>query len=912
MLRPVAKTLSAAIILCAAAIASAQSIQFEKYVLPNGMTVILHEDHSLPVAAVNLWYKVGSKDEPPRRSGFAHLFEHLMFMGTKRVPNGRFDTIMEAAGGSNNASTAEDRTDYYESGPSNLLPTLLWLEADRLETLGRGIDQKKLDLQRDVVKNERRQNTENTPYGQAGEAINALMFPSNHPYGHSVIGSMADLNNATVADVQDFFATYYVPNNAILAVVGDFKSEDVKAQIAKLFGTLPRKNDPPRPLLPAFEFKTKRVTMVDRVPQAKLTMVWHSPARFKPGDAELDLLASTLSSGVSSRLYKRLVVNDKLATDVSAYQESRYLSSLFNLEVVAAEGADLAKIEAAVDDELRKLKVSGPTADELERARAQAEVAVASSTQSVTRLASDLTEFEFYIGTPDGYTRYLSDLRAVSPARAREQARKTFDPDARLILSVIPEAEAAQEPNPRDVQPNIGTSSAFTAPVPVDFTLKNGLKVHYFERKGVPLVSMALLSRHGAAEDPTGKTGTTSLMAELLSAGAGSRGSEAFESELDRLGASFGAGASTRTTTASLTVLERNLSKALPLFLDALSKPRFEADEIDRAKRVRLADLAQEANEPGALANKVASEAFFGAGSPLGRPVSGTPTTVPAIERTDIEAAYKRTLGPAASELFVAGGLSVDALKAELEKGLGSWTGTATPAASTPFTVTPKPLRVLIVDRPDAVQTNVRFLFPAPPLGDANRAAVQSAATALGGSFTSRLVQNIREDKGYAYGASARYSALPGVGYMSVASDVRADATGPALKEFLKEFERLRGGDLTPEEVTKSAQLRRAAAIESLGTLGGLLSQATGYATNDQTLAQLGEDLNALSALNAGGVNAATKLALQSDQGVLVLVGDRATIEKALAEAGLPTGEVVKSEVLRSLGLWVSPKDLAT
>ena len=895
MPRPIGKTISAAFLLCLAAVGSAQSIQYEKYVLPNGLTVILHEDHSLPVAAVNLRYRVGSKDEPARRSGFAHLFEHLMFMGTKRVPNGKFDTIMEAAGGQNNADTAEDRTDYYESGPSNLLPTLLWLEADRLESLGRDIDQKKLDLQRDVVKNERRQNTENTPYGQAYEAINALMFPPTHPYGHSVIGSMSDLDNASVADVQDFFATYYVPNNGILAVVGDFKSADVKAQIASLFGTLSRKNDPARPTLPSFDFKTKRVTMVDQVPQSKVLMYWHSPARFMPGDAELDLVGGALSGGVSSRLYKRLVVTDKLATDVSAYQDSRFLSSLFTIDVTAAEGADLDKVEAAIDDELKKLEKDGPTPAELERVRAQAEVGVASAVQSVSHLASDLTEFEFFLGTPDGFVRTLADLRAVTPAKAKEQARKTFDPDARLIMRVVPQAEAEQGANPRDTQPAIGPATSFTAPVPVDFTLKNGLKVHYFERKGVPLVSFALMSRHGAAEDATAKSGTTSLMADLLSSGAGSRNAEAFENELDRLGASFNAGAGARTTTASLTVLERNLGQALPLFLDALARPRFEAEEIERAKRVRLAELGQEANDPASLANKVASEAYYGAESPLGRPINGTVTTVPTIGKTDVEAAYKRSLGPASSELFVAGGLSLDAIKAELEKGLGTWTGSAT--ATSPTTLTApeaKPLRVLIVDRPGAVQTNVRFLFPAPALGDTNRAAVQSAATVLGGSFTSRLVQNIREDKGYAYGASASYTSLPGVGTMRVASDVRADATGPALKEFLKEFTRMRGGDLTPAEVAKAAQLRRAGAIENLGTLGGLLSQATSYATNGQTLAQLGEDLAALSALDAAKVNGSTKLALQSDQGILVLVGDRAIIEKALADAGLPKGELVK------------------
>lgn len=897
MLRRVAL---AAFLLTANVLASAQTkLPYEKYVLPNGLTVILKEDHSLPVAAIDVWYKVGSKDEPPLRSGFAHLFEHLMFMGTKRVPNGRFDSIMEAAGGQNNASTAEDRTEYHESGPSNLLPVLLWLEADRLETLGRDIDQKKLDLQRDVVKNERRQNTENTPYGSAYEAINGLMFPPNHPYGHSVIGSMADLDAASVSDVQDFFSTFYAPNNAILAVVGDFKTDEVKAQIAKLFGTLPRKNDPPRPISPAFDFESKRVTMVDRVPQAKLLMVWHSPARFAPGDVALDVVAGALSNGVSSRLYRRLVEDEKLATDVSAYQESRVLGSLFNIDVTAAEGADLAKIEAAVDDELAKFKKTGPTPAEIERVRAQTEVRLAASGQSVESLAGDLTEYEFYLGTPDGATRTLEELRAVTPTSARDQARRTLDPNARLVLQVLPGGSAPQgvagQSNPRDVQPSIGPSSPFVSPKAQEFTLSNGLKVRYYQRPGVPLVSMALLARHGAAEEPLDKAGATSLMADALSDGAGSRDAAAFENDLERLGASFGASASARTTVAALTVLERNLDKALPLYADALIRPRFDEANLDRAKRIRVADLQQEANEPARLASRVLREAYFGVDSPLGRPVSGTVASVPTVTKADVEAAYRRTLGPEAADLFVAGGLPVETLKASLEKSLGSWKGTASSAPLAPYpAVAAKPLRVLIVDRPGAVQTNVRFLFPAPPLGDVNRAAAESAAIALGGSFTSRLVQNIREDKGYAYGASASYSALPGVGTVRIGSDVRADATGPALKEFLKEFARLQDGDLTTEEVVKSAQLRRAEAIQSLGTLGGLLAQAQSYATLGETLEALDRDLAALAALDASQANAATKLALQSDKGVLVLVGHRAVIEKALAEAGLPQGEVVK------------------
>ncbi len=894
MLRRVA--LSAFLAAVTALTGAQTKLQYEKYTLPNGLTVILHEDHSLPVAAVDVWYKVGSKDEPARRSGFAHLFEHLMFMGTNRVPNGKFDSIMEAAGGQNNASTAEDRTEFHESGPSNLLPTLLWLEADRLETLGRDIDQKKLDLQRDVVKNERRQNTENTPYGSAEEAINGLMFPSNHPYGHSVIGSMADLDAASVGDVKDFFATYYAPNNAIMAVVGDFKPAEVKAQIARLFGTLPRKDDPPRPIPPDYDFKAKRVTMVDRVPQAKVIMVWHSPARFAPGDAALDVVAGALSDGVSSRLYHRLVDEDKLATDVSAYQDSRSLASMFTIEVTAAEGADLDKLEAAVDDELRKFEKGGPTDAEVERVRAQAEVRLAGATQSVESLAGDLTEYDFYLGTPDGFSRTLEDLRAVTPAKAREQAQKTLDPNARLVLRVVPQGVApAAATNPRDAQPTIGPASPFTAPLSQEFTLSNGLKVHYYRRPGVPLVSMALLARHGATEEPIGKAGETSLMADALSNGAGTRDASTFESDLERLGASFDASATARTTVAALTVLERNLDKALPLYADALIRPRFDVEELDRAKRVRLAELEEESTTPARIAAKVAREAYFGAQSPLGRPVSGTAASVPTIDKADIETAYHRSLGPEASELFVAGAIPVETLKATLEKNLGTWKGTAAAAPLTPYpVVAAKPLRVLIVDRPGAVQTNVRFLFPAPPLGDANRAATESTAIALGGSFTSRLNQNLREAKGYTYGASATYAALPGVGYLRVGADIRSDATGPALVEFLKEFTRLRNGDLSVAEVGKSAQLRRAEAIQSLGTLGGLLGQAESYATEGEPLAQLDKDLAALSALDAARVNGSTKFALQSGQGVLVLVGDRAVIEKALAQAGLPKGEEVK------------------
>jgi predicted Zn-dependent peptidase len=355
-------TLSLACLAAFLGIAPAQTVKYEKYRLDNGMTIILHEDHSLPVATVNIWYHVGSKDEPPKRSGFAHLFEHLMFMGTKRAPTGMFDKIMEGGGGNNNASTDTDRTNYFDYGPSALLPTLLWLEADRLEDLGKMMDQKKLDLQRDVVKNERRENNENTAYGMAYIKIAEAIYPEGHPYRIDTIGLPEDLDAASVQDVKDFFATYYLPNNATMVVAGDFDPKEIKPLISKLFATLPRINDPihKTAVQPKIN-ETKRLTIVDDVSQARTYMAWFSPAYYKPGDGEMDLAAGVLAGGFNSRLYQRLVVKDQIASDVSAFQASAYLNSVFYIVATAKEGASQDRIESAIDEEIAKFVQSGPT-----------------------------------------------------------------------------------------------------------------------------------------------------------------------------------------------------------------------------------------------------------------------------------------------------------------------------------------------------------------------------------------------------------------------------------------------------------------------------------------------------------------------------------------------------------------------
>jgi zinc protease len=423
--------------------ADAIEVPFTKYALKNGLTVILHEDHALPLVAVNLMYKVGSRHEVPKRTGFAHLFEHLMFMGTQRVPTKMFDAWMEAEGGWNNAWTSNDRTDYFDVGPAHTLPLLLWLEADRLSSLPTSMNQVKLDTQRDVVRNERRQTSENEPYGKVELRLPELLFPPGHPYHHPVIGSHEDLQAAAVSDVQQFFRQWYLPNNASLVIAGDFDPIAVRGAIERYFGPIPSAPTPTAP--PGGEVKLSSVvrdTIEDNVNLPKVVMAWHSPARYAPGDADLDLAAAVLEQGKASRLYKALVYDKALAQTVSATQQSGELGSFFTVEVIARPKVDLKKLEDAVDGELRKLTDKPVTNEELERAKNQYETAFVRRLQSVAERASMLNTYETYRGDPGFAEQDLKRYRDVTAASLQAQVKRTLDLKARVILRVVPKAKS--------------------------------------------------------------------------------------------------------------------------------------------------------------------------------------------------------------------------------------------------------------------------------------------------------------------------------------------------------------------------------------------------------------------------------------------------------------------------------------
>lgn len=428
------------LVLCA----SAQQIPYERYELPNGLQVILLEDHSLPQVVVDLWYQVGSKDEAPGRSGFAHLFEHLMFMGTRRLPGSGFDEVMEAHGGSNNAWTSEDATNYFEVGPPNLLETFLWLEADRMQELSVAMTQEKVDLQRDVVRNERRQSYEDEPYGVAWLELPPAMYPAGHPYAHSVIGSHEDLQAATLQDVKDFFGTWYVPNNASLVVAGDFRPADVKPMIERYFAPMPARPLPERPAAVSVTAPQKRdVVLTDQVQAPQVNLLWHTPAAYAAGDAELMLVASLLGEGESSRLYRALVLGG-LAQEVGVIQMPAYLGSLFLVQITAAPGVPIEKAEEKVREEIAALAAAPPTPEEMERLKNTFEQDFLSNLESLLERAMLLNRYDAYTGSPDYLAKDLARYRGATPQGLSDAAKSWLAAEKAARILVNPEAVAQE------------------------------------------------------------------------------------------------------------------------------------------------------------------------------------------------------------------------------------------------------------------------------------------------------------------------------------------------------------------------------------------------------------------------------------------------------------------------------------
>jgi zinc protease len=873
-------------------------LALETFALPNGLSVTLHPDRRVPRVVIDTWFDVGSKDEARGRTGFAHLFEHLMFMGTRRVPGNQFDALMEQGGGSNNASTSEDRTNYYSTGPAGLLPTLLWLDADRLEALGANMTAEKLDLQRAVVRNERRQSHENTPYGASELVVPEVMFPPGHPYHHPVIGSHEDLEAATLQDVVGFFDAHYVPANASLVVAGDFDPVVVRPLVERWFGAIPTRPHAPPPAPPParLDGEVRRV-VVDKVELPRLTLVWHAPPAYAPGSAELGLLARVLGEGPSSRLVRRLVLETRLAESVDVAFEPRLHGSLFVVQVTAVPGADLEAVKREALAVLAGVAATGPAEAELASARARQEVALRQVKEDLLRRADKLNEYRFFLGRPDGFAQDLARFAGATPAGVRDAARGLGT--GRLDLRVLPATAApAAGAGLPETRPADLAASRLVPPAPEVWRLASGVEVRSLRLPGSGLFAGHVVFAAAERAVPAAQAGATALLAELLVSGAGGRSATRFAEALTALGGEIEPAAGGGALTVSVRGLSRNLEATLDLLADAVLRPTLAPSDFEREAALLAARVDARAQEPRQVAPVVMGALLFGPDDPRGRPDEGYAATVRTLTLPGLRKLAPGILHPAAATIVMAGDFEPSALRAALERRFGGWRAAAPPPPPTPPALAALGRRrFVLVDRPGAPQTVVLAASPVPTLAGAPRAARALVTTALGGSFTSRLMQNLREKHGYTYGAGSRLREEAGQSTLLVSTSVQTEVTGAALAEIRSELDGLSARGLEPAEAVKARETERSDVAEALSTAASVARAMAGAVVAGRPASFLADEVAALDAAEAAAAQAAaTGGTFRFDALSLVLVGDRAKVLPQLAQAGLPPPEVVDAE----------------
>ena len=933
--------------------ARAQEIPFDAFTLDNGLHVMFHEDHDLPLVTVNIIYRYGSLDEIPGQTGYAHLAEHLMFMGTDRVPGGSFDEIMEAGGGWNNAGTGDDYTVYYDVGPASMLPTLLWLEADRLERIGLDMDQQKLDLQRDVVRNERRQNYEVAPYGGAWLTLPEQMFPEGHPYAHAGIGSHEDLIASTVEDFQQIYATGYAPSNASMVIAGDFDPVATRQLVEQLFGDIPggERLARPQPRPTALE-APKRIVLEDQVEIPRLLMAWHSPAFYQPGDAELDLLGSILDEEKVGRLERSLVLEQEIAQWVSAFQGSGLLSSVFMIMADAREGVSIDRLESAIGEEMDQLLSEGPTEQELERVRSGWEATFVSGLESLDDRASLLNNYWLFTGDPAYLERDMARYREPTVEDLHEVARTVFVPE-RLTLWIVPEgeaeawiadgvAEAAREDGgtedvertsevgertsevgertsevgetegqgqgqgeegeqetvadaprtARDLRPADLPWKNFVPPAPEVLTLSNGLEVWYLPRDTVPALAIGLVVPAGSAWDPPGKAGLAELTADLMDEGAGKLDATGLAEALSMQGAGVSTHADSESLIVASWMLTRTAPDVLPLVFDVVSKPRLRAGDFDRVQWQTLSHLTQRTQNPASVASVVGWRRFFGDGHPYSWPDAGYHESVGSMKLRDARGFYKQRVCPEGAVLVVVGDVGDTTVQELLEPTFGSWKG---PAARTDHPHFPDPehqatsgVRIFVVDRPGSPQTAIRVVLPGVRAGAEHRLERDLVNNVLGGSFTSRLMRNLREEKGWTYGVRSYPVRFRKDGGIVVRTSMQTEHTAAAVGEIVTEISTLAEGGLTGDEALKAVRSFQQDAVETYGSISSLTrelgsmvdEQLPASAITDRLARAVEADVESLSSRAAS--------MYLPHEATIVLVGDAEVLLPQLEAQGLP------------------------
>ena len=871
--------------------------------LDNGLTVIVHEDHKAPIVAVNVWYHVGSKNEVRGRTGFAHLFEHLMFQGSENLKGEYLNTLQELGATDLNGTTFFDRTNYFQTVPKNALDTALWLESDRMGHFKDSITQAKLDEQRGVVQNEKRQG-DNQPYGKVFEELLKQLFPPDHPYSWETIGSMDDLNAASLQDVQHWFETYYGPNNAVIVIAGDVGTEEAFAKATKYFGDIP-----PGPPLSRFEEwipshdTIRRQSMQDRVAQPRLYLAWTGP-RWGTRDAhQLELASAIIAGDKNSRLYKRLVYREQIASDVEFGPMALEIAGLTYLQVSAQPGISLARLETVVNEELDRFRREGPTAKELQRVKTQGRAAFTRGLEKVGGFSGKsgvLAESMVYGGSPDAWKQDLADSESATAADLKAVVSKWVTA-APFVLTVEPSEALSAATTGAD-------RSALPLPagdVPVSFpsfqraTLANGLRLIVVERPEIPVVSLSLVLDAGYAADQFGRPGTANLAMAMLDEGTKARDSLEISEELALLGANLSAGSNLDTSSVSLSALADKLEPSLAVFADVLLNPVFPQQELERLRKVYLAALSQEKTKPTSMALRVVPKLLYGAGHAYAQPLTGTGTeaTLAALTREDLVRFHATWFRPNHATLIAAGPVTVASLQPQLEKLLHNWQPGDIPAKQV-ATVAPRPGKTLyLVDKPGADQSVIFAGQLIPPRSTPDDLAIQLMNDVLGGQFTARLNMNLREAKHWSYGAYSFAYDARGQRPLLAYAPVQSDKTAESIAEIRNEFASItRDRPATADEVAlvkRTNTLSLPGQWETSRAVLGSISELVQFGLPDDYWSNYASTIRGLTPEQ---VNKAARDYLRPDDLVLVVVGDRKVIEPGLKSLGFDAIQLLNTD----------------
>ncbi len=843
------------------------SVPFEKYELKNGLDVILHQDKSDPIVSLAIQYGVGSNREKTGRTGFAHLFEHMLFQESENVPQDQFFKTIQDAGGTLNGGTWKDGTIYYEIVPKNAMETVMWLESDRMGYLINTVTEAAFENQQEVVQNEKRQRVDNNPYGHTGWVIDKALYPEGHPYNWQVIGELEDLQNATVEDVKEFYDRFYGPNNATLVLAGDFEIDEAKKMIEKYFGEIKRRQEvaplEPQPVTLA---ETKRLYHEDNFATApQLNMVWPTLQQYTEDAYALDFLGEILSQGKKAPLYKILVKEKDLTARTIAYNSSNELAGDFQISITANNGVDLDSVESGINEAFALFEKEGVTDRDVERIKAGLETQFYNGISSVLGKSFQLASYNVFAGDPGFITQDIENIKKVTKEDVMRVYNKYIKGKPYIMTSFVPKgqleliAENSEKANvvEEEIKENVtekveeitteivkipsnfdrskppvqGVAPELSIPVMWAVNLENGMKVSGIEQNEIPTVNFSLVIEGGHLLDDMKKNGVANLMSDILMEGTANKTPEQLEEAIDLLGASIRMYTTDESIVIRGNTLTRNFNKTMDLVTEILLEPRWDEEELGRIKTKTINSIERSDANPNAVANRVYNKVLYGADHIFSYPISGTVESVKAITMNDLKDYYNKNFSPSISTFQVVGNINEIAVLNDLKKLEANWPAKEVTIPEYPVANNRDKASLYFVDIPNAKQSVINIGYISMPRTDADFYPAEVMNYKLGGSFSGNVNLILREEKGYTYGARTNFGGSKIPGTFTASSSVRTNTTGESVEIFRDEISKYKEG-ISPEdlEFTKNALIKsNARRFETQGSLLGMLQEINEY-----------------------------------------------------------------------------------